>query len=193
MMTTTFAAVALSAVLSSGAVVVPAWQTDYSKAVASAAAEHKPLAVFIGKGDSGYSKLVGGEIPTEAGQLLAKSFVCIYVDTDTAAGKSLARQFDISKGLVISCKGGDVQALRHSGAVTPSNLTGYLAKYSDGKTIATTETASETVFAPATLVPAASSCANGNCASSASMSAPTLSGGCANGRCPGTVTYSRRR
>ena len=173
MMTTTFAAVALSAVLSSGAVVVPAWQTDYSKAVASAAAEHKPLAVFIGKGDSGYSKLVGGEIPTEAGQLLAKSFVCIYVDTDTAAGKSLARQFDISKGLVISGKGGDVQALRHSGAVTPSNLTGYLAKYSDGKTIATTETASETVFAPANLVPAASSCANGNCASSASMSSPT--------------------
>ena len=188
MMTTTFAAVALSAVLSSGAVVVPAWQTDYSKAVASAAAEHKPIAVFIGKGDSGYSKLVGGEIPTEAGQLLAKSYVCIYVDTDTAAGKSLAGQFDISKGLVISCKGGDVQALRHSGAVTPSNLTGYLAKYSDAKTIATTETASETV-----LVPAGSSCANGNCASSASMSLPTMSSGCANGRCPGTMTYSRRR
>jgi len=175
MITTTFAAVALSAVLSTGAIAVPTWQPNYSKAIAAAAAEQKPLAVFIGKGETGYAKLVGGEFPTDAGQLLAKSYVCVYVDTDTAAGKSLAGQFDISKGLIISCKGGDVQALRYTGEVSPSSLTKYLTKYSEAKTVATTETAAE-ASAATTVIPASFS-----------------TGGCASGNCPGTRTYSRRR
>ncbi len=182
MISTTFAAVALSAVLSTGAVAVPTWQSDYSKAIAAAAAEQKPVAVFIGQGQAGYSKLVGGEFPTDAGQLLAKNYVCVYVDTDTAAGKSLAGQFDISKGLVISCKGGDVQALRYTGTVSPSNLTSYLTKYSEAKTVATTETVGA--------VPAGAiygGCPNGRCPTSAYTpvysSYPTFSS-CLNGKCP---------
>ena len=186
MIATTFAAVALSAVLSTGAVAVPTWQTDYSKAIATATAEQKPVAVFIGKGVSGYSKLVGGEIPADAGQLLAKSYVCIYVDTDTTAGKSLAGQFDISKGLVISCKGGNVQALRYTGAVSPTSLTGYLAKYSEAKTIATTENAGEYVAVPAGAI--YGNCPNGRCPTSSYSpvysSYPTTFSNCPNGKCP---------
>jgi hypothetical protein len=184
MFTTTFAAVALGSILSAGAVTAPAWQSDYSKALKSAAADQKPIAVFIGKGEAGYSKLVGGQIPAEAGQLLAKSYVCVYVDTDTVAGKSLAGQFDMTKGVVISCKGGNVQALRYAGPVSPTQLTTYLSKYSDAKTVATTEMAGESV------VPAGAiygGCPNGRCPTSSY--APIYSGyapfsTCPNGKCP---------
>jgi hypothetical protein len=181
MITTTFAAVALSAVLSTGAVAVPAWQTDYAKALTAAAAEQKPIAVFIGKGDAGYAKLVGGEIPADAGQLLAKSYVCVYVNTDTAAGKTLAGQFDMSKGLVISCKGGNVQALRYGGAVAPQSLTTYLTKYSDAKTVVSTETAGDAVI-PATVFQ--SGCPNGRCPTSPIYSNYAPFSNCPNGKCP---------
>ena len=47
--------------------------------------------VFIGKGDVGQARLVSdGQIPAAANQLLNANYVCVYVDTDTAAGKSLA-------------------------------------------------------------------------------------------------------
>jgi hypothetical protein len=177
MITTTFAAVALSAVLGTGAISQPAWQTDYSKAIAAAAAEHKPVAVFIGHGEAGYKQLVGGEIPKEAGQLLAKSFVCMYVNTDTAAGKNLASRFDMTQGVVISCKGGSVQALRYGGKVAPASLTSYLTKYSDAKTVTTTETAGQAAV-PATIY---GGCPNGRCPNAAYT--PIYSS-CPNGNCP---------
>ena len=181
-MFSTFATLAL---LASGATETPSFQTDYTKALQTAAAQQKPVAVFIGKGAVGYAKLVGGSIPVDANQLLAKNYVCVYVNTDTESGKALAGQFDISKGLVISGKGGDVQALRYSGAVTPLELTGYLSKYRGTSAVTTTETASETVAAPAA-APATSSCANGQCGSAAFSSGITSS--CANGNCSGTTS-----
>lgn len=178
-MFSTFATLAL---LASGATETPSFQTDYTKALQTAAAQQKPVAVFIGKGAAGYAKLVGGAIPADANQLLAKNYVCVYVNTDTEAGKTLASQFDISKGLVISGKGGDVQALRYSGSVTPLELTGYLGKYRNASAVTTTETAAEPAAAPAATT--SSSCANGQCGSSVSSS----SSGCASGNCPGTTT-----
>lgn len=185
MMSSTFAAVVLSAALSSGAVATPSWQTDYAKAITLAAAEQKPVAVFIGKGQTGYTQVVNGTIPTEAGQLLAKNYVCVYVDTTTAAGKTLAGQFDISRGFVISGKGGSVQALRYAGTVAPENLTTYLSKYSEVKTIVTTETAGEATL-PATSF---GGCPNGRCPSTVSGTyTPIYSGfpssSCPNGKCP---------
>jgi len=169
--TTTFAAAALSAVLSTAAIATPTWQSDYTTALAAASAQQKPVAVFIGRGEAGYATVVGGgAIPADAGQMLAKNFVCVYVDTDTAAGKSLAGQFDVTKGVVISCKGGNVQALRYTGTVAPAALTGYLTKYGEAQAVATTEKAGEFVVAPATYAPASqnfypgfSTCPNGRC------------------------------
>jgi hypothetical protein len=111
MVTTTFAAVVLSAALANTEAVTPAWETSYARAADSAVAQRKPLAVFIGRGESGYSKLVGGDMPSEAGRLLASNYVALYVNTDTTEGKRLATAFGINEGLVISCRGCQVQAL----------------------------------------------------------------------------------
>ena len=187
-MFSTFATLAL---LASGAT-APSWKTDYTQALKFAAAEQKPVVVFIGKGETGYAKLVGGSIPSDAGQLLAKDYVCVYVNTDTAAGHKLAGLFDINKGMVISGKGGDTQALRFTGNVSPLELTGYLSKYRTTSTVATTEIANEApAAAPVSTTTATSSCANGNCGSSIS----SFSSGCASGNCPGTSSRGifRRR
>lgn len=183
MISTTFAAVALSAALSTGAVAVPNWQTDYSKALQTAATEQKPIAVFIGKGDKGFAKVAGGDLPADASELLARNYVCVYVNTETDAGKSLAGKFQISKGLVISGKGGNVQALSYAGSITPMELTGYLTKYSNTKAVSTTETHGGAE------APVAGGCANGQCGS------VTVSSGCANGQCSGTTSrgFFRRR
>lgn len=138
MVTTSFAAVVLSAVLAPGSIPTPKWQADYAQAMAAAAAQQKPMAVFISQGKAGYEQLVKGGIPTEAGQLLAAKYVSVYIDTSTEAGKSLAGQFELSKGLVISSKDGSKQALWHKGEVAPSTLTRYLNQCSDASKIITT-------------------------------------------------------
>lgn len=169
MVASTFAVVL--ATLSPGAV-TPDWRTDYRAAMRSAAADQKPVAVFLSHGAT-------KDVPAEAAALLAKSYVCVTVDVDTAAGKELAGKFGVAEGLVISSKGGDVQALRHAGPVPAAALAGYLAKYSDpARVVVTTEKVGAEVAAPAVVVPA-------------SYVVPTYQapvfrtvGGCPNGRCP---------
>ncbi len=201
MLPTTFVAVALSVVLAGEtAALTPDWQTDYHKAVAVAGAQQKPIAVFIGQGEAGYSRLVSeGSIPAEAGQLLAKNYVCVYVDTDTAAGKALAGDFALSTGLVISNKGGSYQALRHTGTVSPADLTGYLTRYGTVTTVTTTaERGLVPVSAVSPGVVIGGGCPNGRCGTvitggygyPATTTLPygyapyPVMGGCPNGRCP---------
>jgi hypothetical protein len=97
------------------------------------------MAVFIGRGEAGPAKLVNdGQFPTKAGEVLNASYVSVYVDTDSAAGKALAAEFGLSEGLVISNRGGKLQALRHTGTLTPTQLNEYLVRYADTMTVATT-------------------------------------------------------
>lgn len=156
MFPTTVAAAVLSVLLTGEALPAGvAWQTDYSTALSTAVAQQKPIAVFIGRGETGYSKLVTeGQIPASAGDLLAKNYVCVYVDTDTPAGKSLASQFAISSGVIISTRGGSYQALRHAGSVSATDLTQYLTQYGDTAKVATTvERGVVRTVAPSTVVP----------------------------------------
>ena len=127
MVSTSFTAAAF-VVLSAGSVsTAPNWQTDYATAKTAAAAQLKPMAVFIGQGDAGYGKLVtGGRIPADVGQLLSSGYVSVYVNTDTAAGQALAAEFEMQAGLVISSRGGAKQALRLPGTVNGTDLTGVL-------------------------------------------------------------------
>lgn len=176
MVTTTFAAAALSVLLSPGAnAVAPTWQPDYKTAMLTAATQQKPLAVFIGQGEAG--KLVSdGQIPAEAGRVLASSYVCVYVDTATASGRNLASQFGVNPGLVISSKGGEYQALRHAGQVSATQLNGYISKYSDtNEASSTTEVVADQTPA-AKLTPAVGyvGCAGGSCG---------YTGGCVGGSC----------
>jgi hypothetical protein len=183
MVTTTFAAVVLSAALANeAAVVAPAWETSYARAADTAIAQRKPLAVFIGRGEAGYAKVVGGDMPTEAGRLLAANYVALYVNTDTAEGQRLATAFGVTEGLVISCRGCQVQALKYGGAVPAVELAGYLTKYAAADVaVATTERAGTVAVAAAAPV-VVGGCPNGQCG----VAAPVVVGGCANGRC-GTV------
>jgi hypothetical protein len=109
--------------------------------MAVASSELKPMAVFISRGASMPGKLVSdGTIPAEAAKLLRDGYVCVYLDTETAAGKELAGRFDLSEGLVISSPGGSVQALRHSGSVSGTDLTGKLTQYATASQPTTTVT-----------------------------------------------------
>jgi hypothetical protein len=151
---------------------LPDWQTDYRKALAQAATEQKPVAVFIARGTDGYAKLVNeGTIGSDAVGVLKQNYVALYVNTATASGKDLAKSFGMTEGLVISDRTGGVQALRHLGTVSQADLTGYLKRYSGTVAVVTTEThtAGEAapvvapVVAPAPVYSAPSSCPTGRC------------------------------
>lgn len=118
----------------------PAWLTDYAQAMKHVATAQKPMAVFVGNGPDGWAKVVSDGLDPAAKKLLAEKFVCVYADTDTAAGKSLAGAFEVSKGLIISDRTGERQAYRLSGTLTQAELSRTLEKYRAAKDIQTTET-----------------------------------------------------
>lgn len=204
MVSTTFAAVVLSAALANEATVAPAWESNYARATETAIAQRKPLAVFIGRGEAGFAKVVGGDMPTEAGRLLASNYVAVYLNTDTAEGKRLATAFGVTEGLVLSCRGCQVQALKYGGAVPAVELAGYLTKYSAPNVAVTTTEHAGTAVAPAAAATCTtgrcgtvmvSGCATGNCGTVAPAGytyAPAAVGGCATGNCP-TVSTGRWR
>jgi len=175
-LSTTLATALLGGLVAAGSVPAqPAWQNDYGKALVQSANLKKPIAVFIAQGGEGYTKLVkDGTIPADAAKLLGQSYVCLYVDAATPAGKEVAESFRMTRGLVLSNKGGTQQALRIEGQVSQSELTGYLTRYAGASQVAQTEFAgaSQPSAAPANQYPVIrSSCPNGNC------------GSCPNGNC----------
>lgn len=111
----------------------PAWLNDYATAQTRVGVVHKPMAVFVGSGTDGWGKVVrDGALDPELKRTLANKFVCVYVDTDTAAGRSLAGVFEVaSKGLIISDRAGTSQAYSLSGDLTKAELSRTLAKYSE--------------------------------------------------------------
>lgn len=133
MFTTTLAAIALAGGISSGVIPsTPNWHTDYAQAMSRSSAEGKPMAVFIGNGADRVAKMMlDGTISTETVRVLNTSYVCVYLDAKTENGKDLAGRFEIQEGLIISSKGGSLQAYRHSGAIGAKELADSLTKYAD--------------------------------------------------------------
>jgi hypothetical protein len=112
----------------------PSWLSDYSEARALGTKEHKPLAVFLGSGKDGWSKLSReGGLSSEAKRLLAEKYICVYINTATETGKAMAAAFDISAGLgiVVSDRAGQAQAYRHEGDLVDADLVRYLQRYGD--------------------------------------------------------------
>jgi hypothetical protein len=197
MVSTSFTAAAF-VVLSAGSIPAPNWQKDYATAMTAAVAQQKPMAVFIGQGEDGFKKVAGGQLPAEAGQVLSSQYVSLYVNTDTAAGKALAGEFEMSAGLVISTRGGAKQALRLPGTVNGTDLTGVLTTLGSTTTVTT-----GTVVPASYTVPSAPLATYGAPVSysSPAMTYPAMNyapqmyapayaprtysfgGGCANGRC----------
>jgi len=149
MFTTTLAAIALAGGISSGVIPsTPSWHTDYAQAMSRSSAEGKPMAVFIGNGADRVAKMMAdGTILADSARVLATSYICVYLDANTETGKDLAGRFEIQEGLIISSKGGNLQAYRHTGAIKGKELTDSLAKYVDSASPAST--ASNTAYSSA--------------------------------------------
>jgi hypothetical protein len=134
-MYTSVALFALSGILAAGpAAESPTWLTSYSLARKQAESKHRPLAIFLGSGPSGWNNVSqSGKLGKRVQALLAEHYLCVYVDTSKPAGKELAGDFEIPDGLgiVISDANGQVQAFRHEGDLSTERLAQYLDRYSD--------------------------------------------------------------
>src|SRR5262249_54072832 len=92
------------------------WFTDYSAALAQTKAERKPLAVFMGKGGNGWRQLSRGGTPDEeTTRLLVDKYICLFIDTENAEVRKLARAFSVQTpvGIVISDATGELMAFHH--------------------------------------------------------------------------------
>jgi hypothetical protein len=148
-MNTLFVSIVLaSALLAGQTAAVPTFQTSYAQAQQQSAAQKKPLAVIFGSGSNGWAKVVRDAAPSEeVNKVLAERYICVYVDTKSAAGKKLAQDFAIQNGLgiVLGDRTGAMQAFWHQGDLTNNSLQSYLQKYSNPQVaVLTTETVSTT-------------------------------------------------
>lgn len=149
MFSTSLAALAVAGALTAGSLSAthPAWQTSYRVALGQVAEQQKPLAVFIGRGEAGYARLVtDGGLGADAAKLLKQGYVSLYLDVDTANGKQVAEAFKMTEGVVISDKTGGTMALRHEGTVSQTALTGYLQQYQTGQPVAQTQYVSPAMY-----------------------------------------------
>jgi hypothetical protein len=125
-----------------GAVPVsPAWQADYDLARKLGRESHKPLAVFIASGKSGWNNLSKeGKLGKETSFVLAAEYVCVYLDTNQKAAKRLATAFEVpdGAGLILSDRTGAVQAFRHEGELADQELLRQLKRYADPERIVRT-------------------------------------------------------
>jgi hypothetical protein len=113
------------------------FKTDYVAARKMGKGDRKPLAVFIGNGAKGWEqRTTDGQLSPETQKLLQANYVCVYVDTTTDAGKSLARDFEMKEGIVLGDAQGENQAFRHTGKLSNSDLETQLKKYADPSRVA---------------------------------------------------------
>jgi hypothetical protein len=112
----------------------PIWIQDYSQARKLSQTQEKPIAVFIGSGQSGWSNISrDGRLDQDTAKLLAQYYVCLYLDTATFEGQRLAGALEMpqSRGMVISNSKGSLQAFRHEGDLGNEDLRNYLQRFSD--------------------------------------------------------------
>jgi hypothetical protein len=110
------------------------WQSDYTLAREMAKTANKPLAVFIGTGGDGAALVCrDGKLSPEIQKTLLDSFICLYADVSTEAGKKLAADFGNGRGLglVLSNRSGDLQSFSHEGDLSAADLSRWLAYGAD--------------------------------------------------------------
>ena len=130
----------------------PAWLKDYGIAFEQVLAQQKPLAVFVGTGETGWDDLSkDGSLGRGANELLAAHYVCVYLDTKKDEGRRLAKAFAITEGpgLVVSDRTGKLQAFHHDGELNATDLEKVLRRYSDPERVASTTETREDLERPA--------------------------------------------
>lgn len=113
---------------------LPSWDRDYGHAKAIASKEQKPMAVVVGTGAAGWDKLVSdGTVFSATSAELRAAYVWVYLDLDQETGKKLASNFEFTKGpaLVLSDRGGSLQAYRRVGAVNGDEFRKVLGNYAE--------------------------------------------------------------
>jgi hypothetical protein len=126
--------IALAGYFASATLESPAWQADYGSAQRLGKEGYKPLAVFIGSGKAGWNQISReGQLAKDVNRMLAKNYVCVYVDAERETGKQLALEFRVPKGpgLILSDHSGNHQAFFHRGDLTNEQLSRYLSRYAD--------------------------------------------------------------
>jgi hypothetical protein len=126
--------VALTTLLASPGTESLVWQKDYATALQKGKESGKPLAVFLGKGASGWESISKeGKLDSKTTDVLAQKYVCLYIDVSDESGKQVADSFNLheSPGLVISSPGGALQAFRHEGDLPTAELQQKLDRYAD--------------------------------------------------------------
>lgn len=159
---TSLAVLALSGMLGANVSTQPEWQSDYRKALAMAVKEHKPLAVFVVKGEG--KKLP--QLPTDVAKVLKSEYISVTINSNDVEGKKIAQALELTEGVVISDRTGEKQAYRIEGKTSAEDLSKTLVRLAEPNRVATTtevqgEAAPVTVtsfFAPA---PYCSSCQQG--------------------------------
>jgi hypothetical protein len=152
--TTILAVIALAAPLVPAARPEFQAQTDYSQALKVASTEKKPIVVLIGKGDSFAKMMTDANLTTDAKKLLTEKCVCLTVDVNTEAGKTLAGQFQMTDGgLVISSAGGSHQAYRQTGSVTATDLSKHTTTFANASGVPATTVTAGTPAATQTYIP----------------------------------------
>lgn len=158
-MQTSLLVLALSGCFQVAAVIPPpTWQEDYATAWKKGHDEKKPLVVLVGAGAGGWQKLSKeGELGKDVKALLSDHYVTVYLDTTQEAARKYAQSFSLNgtTGIVISDRSGDLQAFRHQGELSNSDLTYYLQRFAEpNRTVATTETRVVTSYYQPTYAPA---------------------------------------
>ena len=127
------------------------FELNYRHARTVAASAQKPLAVFVGNGANGWSKLVrNNEFEFDSLKLMSERYVLVYADLDTEAGRKLASALELgSQGLVISDRTGEVQVFHHDGDLAAADLTRHLTRCCDPNTISQVIPAAPTYSVPA--------------------------------------------
>jgi hypothetical protein len=128
----------------------PVMQHNYIQAQKQAAQEKKPLAVFLAPGHDGLKQLIPGGIGQQAKEILSRRYIAVHVDTGTAQGQQLAKDFAIrgGQGVIISDRGGAYQAFWAEGIITNPDLVRRLQRYADITNVRMTEVAGRTSLYP---------------------------------------------
>jgi hypothetical protein len=110
----------------------PQWLADYHQARKLAQKDSKPVAVFVGLGADGFSKVSReGLLDAKARNLLVRHYVCVYLDTSRPATQRLVADLEISRGrgLIISDRSGEFQAFHHDGDLSAADLARHLERF----------------------------------------------------------------
>lgn len=114
----------------------PIWLTVYGQAWRRGHGEHKPLAIFIGSGATGWEQFAEeGQLGNDVLKTLSARYVCVYLDTETHESRLVVQRLDVaaSPALVISSPGGAFQAFRHEGVLRQDDLVFFLKRFADPK------------------------------------------------------------